>query len=156
HGWQDDLKIAIRKSMKDTMRTRMPITDQEVDDLYAFFATLRPAHSPHRGKDGELTESSRRGWATFTGKGGCAGCHTGTTLTSTDTYDVGTGSLRYVIKEFNPPSLRGLQTRRRFMHDGRAKSLVDVLTKHHRPENVAGEELNDAELRELLEYLGTL
>ncbi|MCA9067320.1 MAG: hypothetical protein KDA84_00245, partial [Planctomycetaceae bacterium] len=30
---------------------------------------------------------------------------------------------------FNPPSLRGISQRQRFFHDGRAKSLEDVLFK---------------------------
>lgn len=156
NGWQNDLKTAIRKSMKDTMRTRLPVTDQDVADMHDYFATLQPDRGPRGQREGHLSAAARRGWATFAGKGGCAGCHAGSELTSAERFDVGTGSRRYVLQEFNPPSLRGLSTRRRFMHDGRARTLADVVTKHHRPENVAGEALSEAEVADLLAFLQQL
>jgi mono/diheme cytochrome c family protein len=50
---------------------------------------------------------------------GCAGCHTGASLTNDQTVDVGTG------KAFQVPSLVGIADRAPFMHDGCAETLHD-------------------------------
>ena len=60
-------------------------------------------------------------------------------------------------KGFNPPSLRGVARRTPFLHDGRARTLQDVLKVHHRPSLINGEtDINDKELTDLIEYLKSL
>ena len=60
-------------------------------------------------------------------------------------------------KGFNPPSLRGVARRAPFLHDGRARTLQDVLKVHHRPSLINGEnDLTDTELANLIEYLKSL
>jgi hypothetical protein len=45
----------------------------------------------------------------------------------------------------------------RLLHDGRAKSLEQVLTEFHNPAKVTGKgELSADELRDLIEFLKTL
>ena len=45
----------------------------------------------------------------------------------------------------------------RLLHDGRAKSLNDVFTGDHKPEDVTGQgPLSEDELRDLIAYLRTL
>ncbi len=156
HGWQTDLRAAMRKSLNDTLCTKMEIREEDIDALLAYLATLEAPPSPHRLPDGTLTPQARRGKALFEGKAGCSTCHAGRWLTTDDVYTVGLESERYAYQGFNPPSLRGLHARRRFLHDGRAESLEEVLTKYHRPEDLAGERLTQDELRDLMAWLKSL
>ena len=69
---------------------------------------------------------------------------------------MGLGSFRDVFEGYNPPSLRGLHARRRFLHDGRATQLEQVLLRHHRPERLGGEPLSSQDRRDLIAYLQSL
>jgi len=57
----------------------------------------------------------------------------------------------------NPPSLRGAYDKTPYLHDGRAKTLLETLKGDHSPEKVTGlGELTDDELRDLVEYVKSL
>lgn len=156
HGWQQSLPASLKKSFRTTLSSLKKTTDDDVQALLAFLETLKHSPSPHRSAGGKLTPPARRGKLLFAGKAGCADCHQGAHKTSTTTYTVGLESNRYFYREFNPPSLRGLHAKRRFLHDGRADTLEEVLTRHHQPEKLAGEKLNANELRDLIAYLLSL
>ncbi|MBW3540111.1 MAG: beta-propeller fold lactonase family protein [Planctomycetes bacterium] len=172
HGTQATLEAAVKKSMRDTLSTRKPFTDDEAHALLAFLATLEAPVSPQHGDDGNglaasqrdarhptrasRWDAAKRGRALFEGKAGCTTCHTGEHFTTAATYTVGLESRRYFHSEFNPPSLAGLHARRRFLHDGRADTLEEVLIRHHRPEQLAGERLSDEELSDLIAWLKSL
>lgn len=155
HGWQKSLAASVRKSLHTTLHTDRKITGEDVRAMLAFLGSLQYPASPHRA-GGKLTAAALRGKRLFAGKAGCANCHTGKHFTSAETYQVGLESARYFYKSFNPPALRGLHARRRFLHDGRAETLLDVLTRYHRPEKVAGEKLTAKEVDDLLVYLRSL
>ena len=155
-GWQTNLHAAMRKSLTSTMQSRKPPTDDDTKALVAFLSTLKHLHSPHLEKNGRLTPSAQRGKQVFRGKGGCVKCHAGDYFTASDTFDVALGSFGSKLTKHNPPSLRGLFSRRRFLHDGRARSLKEVLGRHHRPEDVGGDPLDRDELRELIAFLKSL
>ena len=72
-------------------------------------------------------------------------------------HDVGTGEKGDVYKGYNPPSLIGLYDRPMFLHDGRAKSLEQLLTGPHNPDllNSRGS-LTKEELADLIAYLKSL
>ena len=56
-----------------------------------------------------------------------------------------------------PPSLLGVFDRVRYLHDGRAESLEEVLTGPHNPAKVTGRgELTAEEMKDLLAYLKSL
>ena len=156
HGWQTDLGAAMRKSLKATLSSPREPTEDDVRALLAYLKTLDFPTSPLRRPDGSLGEPARRGRALFANKAGCASCHTGKDFTTPDTYKVGLESPRYFFPAFNPPSLRGLHDKRRFLHDGRAHSLEEVLTRHHRPAKLGGEKLDKMELQDLIAYLKSL
>ena len=138
------------------MQTRRTPAKSDLESLVAFLSTIEHPASPHRAADGALTPLQQRGRALFEGKAGCVNCHEGNFLTSKDTFDVGLGSPLDAYPQYNPPSLRGLHARRRFLHDGRATNLEEVITRHHRPEDVGGDPLHDAEVRALITYLKSL
>lgn len=157
HGWQDDLEASVAKSFVDSMQGRA-ITAEDNNAVIEFFKALKPIPNPNRNPDGNLTAAAERGKAVFESSvAGCAKCHSGPNFTDGQIHDVGLGSKddRYV--GYNTPSLLGLVSKVRYMHDGRAKSLEAVLTQWHTPEEVTGEgKLTEDQLSDLIEYLKSL
>jgi len=126
-------------------------TDDELDALTAYLKTLDFVPPPAVNR-----ESAARGEAIFRAKR-CSACHQGPDFTSNEVFEVGLETDGDAYKGFNPPSLRGVARRAPFLHDGRARTLKDVLTVHHRPSHLSGEsELTAEELRDLVEYLKSL
>ena len=133
---------------------------RDLDALAAFVRSLNPySHrNPYRHPDGSLTEAARRGETLFLFVG-CAECHRGIELTDNLCHDVGTMGPEDVAGEegFNTPSLRGAFDTAPYLHDGSARTLMDVLTARN-PEgehgNVSG--LSEGDLRDLVEYLKSL
>lgn len=157
HGWQKDLDAAMRKSMADTMQMPEP-AKADVAALAAFLETLTPPPNPHRTADGKLSEAARRGEQIFkSDRAACARCHSGQYFTDGKVHDVGLGAPGDVYKGFNPPTLLGVYDRMLYLHDGRARTLEEVLKGAHTVKAVSGnDDLSDSELRDLLEYLRSL
>lgn len=86
---------------------------------------------------------------------GCGDCHRGANLTDNNSYDVGTG---LAGEKFQVPSLRGIGTRSRLIHDGCAHSLRERFGADcgggDRHGNVS--QLRPSELDDLIAYLETL
>ena len=122
----------------------------------AYLGSLEHSMSPHRTGTGKLTATALRGQRLFSGKAGCASCHSGRQYTAPEVFKVGLESRRYAHPSFNPPTLRGLHARRRFLHDGRADSVREVLTRHHTPAKTGGEKLTAKELDDLIAFLKSL
>ncbi|MFP6767766.1 MAG: c-type cytochrome [Planctomycetaceae bacterium] len=156
HGWQKSLPASLRKSLKTTLSTPREPTEDDIRALMTFLTSLDFPASPLRRSDGSLGPAAKRGQMLFSNKAGCSACHAGNDFTTPATYKVGLESPRYFFPEFNPPSLRGLHDKRRFLHDGRAHNLKEILVRHHRPRELGGEKLNDSELRDLVAYLKSL
>ncbi|HEX7375805.1 MAG TPA: cytochrome c peroxidase [Pirellulales bacterium] len=157
HGWQKDLGAAMRKSLIDTMMGPPP-SDEDVTALVAFFSSHETPPNPNCAADGRLSPAAERGATVFqSAKAGCAKCHRGECWTDGEIHDVGLGSPRDEYEGFNTPSLIGLYQRVRFLHDGRSKTLDQLLTGPHSPDKVTGRgDLTDAERADLIEYLKTL
>jgi YVTN family beta-propeller protein len=146
-GGNKTLAKQIHKSLTLTMQGEH-VTEGRVAAIAAYVKTLEPVPSVSRLR-GTLDEKLfNKGRKVFVARG-CAECHRGTTFTTSETYDVGLTD-KYGHRKFNPPSLRGVSRQRGFFHDGQAKSLGDVFTKHRHPN---GETLPDRELKALLEFL---
>lgn len=150
HGWQKDLRATLAHSVKTTMQGPEPAA-ADLDALAAFVATLdfAPPAAP-------AGDAARRGEAVFKAKG-CDTCHAGPDYTSDEAYVVGLESRGDAYKGFNPPSLRGVATRNPYLHDGRARTLEEVLQKHHRPSKMGGQADPTAqELADLIAFLRSL
>jgi len=157
HGWQTDLHDAMHKSFTTTMQGR-PASPRETDALLAYLKTDRTPPNPFREKDGSLSESARRGQKVFeSAAANCNSCHSGQHFTDGAIHDVGLGSEEDEYEGYNTPSLTGIYRKVRFLHDGRAGSLEEVLTDFHSPEEVSGTRaLTDTELTDLISYLKSL
>ena len=157
HGWQTDLHDAMKRSLSESMATKQPITDEDAAAMVAYLKTLQHPVNPRASTtDLVLTRQLDLGRNLFTGKAGCATCHTGSQFTSADTFDGKVEDRKDRDLKYNPPTLRGVASRRRFLHTGKARSVDAVLIKYHRPEDLAGESLTDEEREALVEYLKSL
>ncbi|WP_397570608.1 c-type cytochrome [Schlesneria sp. T3-172] len=153
HGWQTDLKDAMRRSLIESMSTEREIADEDVAGLAAYLSSVSHPENPRANHDSPAITLGRQ---LFEGRAGCVQCHSGNNFTTHETFDGAVIDPKDANKLYNPPSLRGVSARRRFLHTGKARSLEQVLKQYHRPEDVVGEALNDEEVTALVEYLKTL
>jgi len=130
-------------------------TDDETQAVVAFLATLDQPPNPHL-RDGKRTESANRGRLLFEGKANCIHCHKGEYYTSERNYDVKLEADGSPYTLWNPPSLRGVWDRGPFLHDGRSKSLDELLQKPHAAEKLGGKELTADERKDVIEFLLSL
>jgi YVTN family beta-propeller protein len=157
HGWQDDLEASVAKSFVDSMQGRA-ITPEDNQAVIEFFKSLKAIPNSNRTPEGNLTAAAERGKAVFESSiAGCATCHSGPNFTDGKIHDVGLGSKDDRYEGYNTPSLLGLASKVRYLHDGRAKSLEAVLKQWHKPEDITGEgKLTEEQLTDLIEYLKSL
>ena len=145
-----------------------PLTDSDLAMLEAFVTAIPLLPNPHLGPEGEVSEAAQRGRTIFEGKANCKKCHTGDALTNGRRRFVGTGRGRpdklklatgksVFPTQFDVPRLLGAWDSGPYLHDGRAKTLHEVFTKHN-PEDKHGKttKLNKQELDDLVEYLKSL
>jgi YVTN family beta-propeller protein len=144
------LEDQIRKSIATTMHGPKP-TDDQVADLTAYLSSLAPPSPAATGIGGTDLPAVARGRTVFESKK-CATCHIPPEYTSPERYDVGLTD-EVGNHEFNPPSLRGVSRRATLLHDGRARSLEDVLQKERHPRGLA---LTTQEIADLVAFLKML
>ncbi|PWT86281.1 MAG: cytochrome C peroxidase [Proteobacteria bacterium] len=127
------------------------------------------------GDDGALNAREIDGFKLFTGKAGCANCHTGFAFTDGNFYDVGLPDadrgrgavLRLPAADhaFKTPGLRELARSAPYMHDGSLATVEDVLRHYENgvverstvaPELARKLSLSDEERAALIAFLATL
>jgi cytochrome c peroxidase len=138
------------------------------------------------GDKAALDESQQRGLDLFSGKGGCIVCHTppyfSAAMTSDNQfYNVGIGTKdvaedqvdigrKKVTKNdadwaaFRPPSLRNIRKTPPYFHDGSVAKLEDAvklmatggIPNRNKHSLMADKQLSDAELKDLVAFLGAL
>ena len=157
HGWQTDLKDAMKKSFTVTMQGE-GVSEDEAVQVFEFLTSLKRPVNPYRKSDGSMTDAALKGKAVFeSDSAGCLTCHHGKFHTDGQIHDVNTGDDEDVYQGYNTPSLLGVYRKVRFLHDGRVKTLKAVLTEDHAPEKVGGTRpLKSDELENLIEYLKSL
>jgi YVTN family beta-propeller protein len=146
NGGTTSLAEQVQKSVRTTMHGSA-LTDDQARDLVAFLESLEPPPSRFE-KDAPLV---RRGREVFESRG-CVDCHRPPSFTSSDTYDVGLVD-EAGLREFNPPSLRGLGQRDAFLHDGRASSVEEAVREHRHQLNGR---LSDDDVAALIAFLKSL
>jgi cytochrome c peroxidase len=153
-GWQQDLGKGIEKSLTETMFGPKPSED-DIKALLAFVEALehppRPTVAPGKPRD-----AVRRGQAIFADRARCGRCHRGDHYTSDHNYDLKLASDGSPYKLWNPPSLLGLTDRGPYLHDGRARTLDELLRKYYVPQELGGEPLSSAEREDLIAFLKSL
>ncbi len=156
HGWQDDLDVAVARSLVESMQGPEP-TPEEVEQVVAYLETLTAPPNSH-GENQSEAEARQRGQLIFEGDiAQCASCHSGPYFTDGQVHDVGLASEYDKYEGYNTPSLLGIGNRVRYLHHGRALSLDDLLSDLHSPEKVSGtRQLTEQERADLVAYLRSL
>ena len=119
-----ELTGQIHQSLMTSLRGPNPDQDT-VEDLAAYLRTLAPPPGRRPSNDPAVV----RGAAVFRARK-CDGCHRPPPYTSEGVRDVGVDDGPGGHRRFNPPSLRGVSRSAPYFHDGRAKSLGEVLSIH--------------------------
>ncbi len=152
-GTMPTLEEQVAFSIKSTMASDEAVRSDDVEQLAQYVRTLkrppsvvdaRSGTTGSAGSDRDDQEKIARGKAFFA-TAGCIDCHSGPHYTNTGVYDVGLADERS-LREFNPPSLIAVSQRQNSLfHDGRAKSLHDVVIKedHQMPVDATDEERID-------------
>ncbi len=151
HGHESNFPKMLQASFINTM-ARGALRKEELEAVTAFFETLDFAPAPRDVP----ADAVRRGEAVFKAKA-CDACHAAPLYTSNEAVLTGLEAADDAFKGFNPPSLRGVTKRGPWLHDGRARTLDEVLLEHHRPLKLSGKpDLTPAELSDLLAFLRSL
>lgn len=147
HGWQSSLRQAIVESFTQSMQGEPP-TEAEVEAVAAYLRSLEWKRSPY--------PANPAGQRVFLAKG-CPSCHGGETYAAPTITPVGLEEPGDVYRGYNPPSLRNVYSRAPYLHDGRATTLEEVLTRYHRPKTLTGQpDCTPQELRDLVGFLKSL
>jgi YVTN family beta-propeller protein len=151
HGNQKDLRSSLQGSFTRTM-AREPANREDLEAFVAFLGTLDfppppPAPDP---------EAVKRGRALFASKS-CDTCHAPPFYTDKEATLAGLEDPGDAFKGYNPPPLLGVGRRAPYLHDARAKTLEEVLEKHHRPSKLSGkDDPSPDELKDLVAFLRSL
>lgn len=128
------------------------------------------------GEENAISESAKRGFDLFNGRAGCSGCHSGWSFTDNSFHDIGTASgndigrgrlmpssvaLRYAFKT---PTLREVERRGPYMHDGSVltlRAVIDLydrggIERPSRARQIKPLHLSAEEKADLLAFLSTL
>jgi YVTN family beta-propeller protein len=139
----------------------------DLDALAIYTNSFEFTLSPHAPAPGKLSESAERGKRLFSSKEiGCASCHSGPYYTDSrlekpfNLHDVGTGKDDPTEKmgpKYDTPTLLGVYRTAPYLHHGKAKTLLDVLTTCN-AEDRHGKtsHLKPAELDDLVAFLKSL
>jgi YVTN family beta-propeller protein len=139
---------------------------KDLDALAIYTNSFQPKLSPHIPAPGKLFAEAERGKQLFFDKAvGCATCHTGPYYTDSRlekpflVHDVGTGGgeKEKMPPEYDTPTLLGAYRSPPYLHDGRAKTLLDVLTTAN-PKDQHGKtsHLTKEQLADLVAFLKSL
>lgn len=134
-------------------RAVLPESDALAIDAY--LKSLKPVPSPRLVK-GKLSPAAMRGKALFK-SADCSSCHKPPLYTKLKFSDVGTGVNLEQGFKYDIPSLIEAWRNGPFLHDGRAASIRDVLTKFNpHDEHGTTSNLNPQELDDLIEFVESL
>jgi DNA-binding beta-propeller fold protein YncE len=152
-GIRASAQIAVRAGMKHMFLYEFKEETAKAIDEYLM--SLKAVESPNL-IDGKLSERAQKGKVIFE-KADCAKCHTGEYYTDLKMYNVGTGVGKHKSTSFDTPTLKELWRTAPYLYDGRANTIMDVLTKDNKNDlHGKTSNLNQEELDCLQEYLLSL
>jgi len=154
-GVRAKAEVGVRAGFKFILFAVVPEETSAAVDAY--LKSITPEPSPYL-VNGKLSQAAARGKKIFDGRGKCADCHTGPLYTDMKPYDVGTqGLYDREAKEFYTPKLIELHRVAPYMHDGRAATIDEVLTKYNKGDkHGVTSKLSKDELADLIAYLKSL
>ncbi len=138
----------------------------DLDALAIYSNSFQPELSPHIPAPGKLPEDALRGKALFFAKEtACATCHSGPYYTDSSLqkpyklHDIGTSNdpSERMGPLYDTPTLLGIYRTAPYLHDGKAATLREVLTKFNpKDEHGKTSHLNPAQIDDLVAFLKCL
>ena len=152
-GVRANAAVAVRTGMKFIQF--MEPTEEKANPVYRYIQSLRPVPSPYL-LNGELSPDAEHGKAIFE-RAFCSECHSGPHYTDLKLHKVGTGDGMESGATYKTPLLNEVWRTAPYLHDGRAATLEEVLTKFN-PHDEHGNtsDLSPGERADLVEYLKSL
>ena len=106
--------------------------------------------------NGRLSKSAARGEKVFD-ESGCAGCHAPPLFSSEGLQDIGTGNGLDKGKPFIVPSLIEAWRTAPYLHDGRAATIREVITRFNKSDlHGSTSSLTEQEKEDLIQYVLSL
>ena len=150
---RENAEAGVRAGIRYILFAVREEADAEAIDTY--LKSLEAVDSP-KLKKGKLSRNAKKGKRLFE-EANCASCHSGNHYTNLEKYNVATGRGREVDIEFDTPTLRELWRTGPYLHDGRAETIEEVLTKYNKDDNHgATSELTEKQIGFLAEYVLSL
>ena len=152
-GVRDTAEMAVRAGIRHIQFAVRPEEDAVAIDEY--MKALTPEPSPYL-VNGELSEAAKRGKTIFM-QAGCAECHPAPLYTTLQHYNVGTATQLDKEDEYDTPTLIESWRTAPYLHDGRAATMREVLTKFN-PNDLHGKtsDLSEEQLDDLVAYVLSL
>ena len=139
-------KIKSQEGYKQKFASVFPGRDIDINTVAMAIATYErtivsgkaPFDQWIEGEDKAISPSAKRGFMVFNGKGNCASCHSGWRFSDNGFHDIGLNSddigrakivpgIPVLEHAFKTPSLRNIDGRAPFMHDGSLATLEAVV-----------------------------
>lgn len=129
-------------------------TRENAEALNEYLKSLAPVPSPYL-VEGRLSLAARNGRKLFA-KAGCAQCHSGPVYTDLLRHNVGTATDEEPRGRFDTPTLVEVWRTAPYLHDGRAATIEEVLTKFNENDRHGRtSDLSEDEISDLVEYVLT-
>jgi YVTN family beta-propeller protein len=150
---RENAEKAVRSGMKFIQFSERPEADAAAIDAY--LKGMKPVPSP-RLVNGGLPADAQKGKEVFQ-RAGCASCHPEGLYTDLKQYDLGMLEGADKGKPVDTPTLIETWRTAPYLHDGRAATILEVLTKCN-PDDRHGKTsgLSTDELKQLAEYVESL
>jgi YVTN family beta-propeller protein len=150
----------------DALKETLAGKSADLDALAVYTNSFDFRLSPYAAGPGKLTPAAERGKTVFfSAATKCATCHSGPYFTDSrlekpyNLHDVGTGDApgEALGPKFDTPTLLGVYRMEPLLHDGRAKTLRDVLTTQNRADKHGStSQLSANEIDDLVVFLKSL
>ncbi|NBY01086.1 MAG: hypothetical protein EBQ87_03750 [Planctomycetes bacterium] len=152
---------------KTELKENLSNKSADLDALAIYTNSFGFTLSPHIEAPGKLTKQAERGKSIFfNNQVGCASCHSGPYYSDSQLgakgkiHNVGTGNddpSEKMGPEYDTPTLLGLYRNAPYLHHGKAKTLMDVLTTQNlNDKHGKTSHLSISEKEDLVEFLKAL
>ena len=152
-GVRENAEAAVRSGIRYIQFAST--TERKAQAIDAYLKSLKPIASPYL-VNGKLSKAAMNGEKLFS-KAGCVLCHSQPLYTNMSKYDIGTSTEQDYNKEFDTPTLIEVWRTAPYLHDGRAVTIQEVLTKFNKDDRHGRtSELTDEQIKELAEFVLSL
>ena len=152
-GVRPDAEAAVRSGIRYVQFA--DTTERKAQAIDAYLKSLKPIPSPYL-VNGELSEAATNGHKIFN-KARCALCHSLGHYTNLQKYDVGTGTEKDDGMDYDTPTLIEVWRTAPYLHDGRAVTIKEVLTKFNKNDRHGRtSDLTDKQIEDLAAFVLSL